>query len=238
MSKTQRFTQVFIALALIASLLAPAAFAVEATPPRMSASLAELVAGDPDRTLRVIVQKADATGQAESLVQRWGGQVLKDLHIINAFAAELPARSVFKLASMAAVNWVALDSPMVPASTTLSAREEFNAIRFNGNDGIVSWAGDWIEDDVYGAGPEVGNVDIFNGGLRLDDRPDTGTYPSAARKIDLSSGVTSAIFSFDFQTGPGVDVYSDQIAIEVSSDGGVTYTVLEIMDDLGGANKG
>ena len=124
MSKKQRLFQVFIALALIAGLLAPAAFAVDKTPPRMSASLAELVAGDPDGTLRVIVQKADATGQAERLVQRWGGQVLKDLHIINAFAAEMPAKSLPRLASMAAVNWVALDAPMVPASTTLSARDE------------------------------------------------------------------------------------------------------------------
>ena len=78
MSKTQRFFQVFIALALIAGLLVPAAFAVESTPPRMSASLAELIAGDPGGAVRVIVQKASTSDKAKQLVARSGGQVLVD----------------------------------------------------------------------------------------------------------------------------------------------------------------
>jgi serine protease AprX len=113
MSKTQRLFQVFIALALVAGLLAPAVFAVEATPPRMSASLAELVAGDPDGIVRVIVQKAGTSQRAESLVQRLGGQMLKDLPMINAFAAELPAKQINIVGKSNAVNWVSLDAPVI-----------------------------------------------------------------------------------------------------------------------------
>ena len=57
-----------------------------------------------------------------------------------------------------------------------------------------------------------------------------------ARTADLSEAV-SATFSFDFYTTSGVDT-SDRIAVEVSSDGGASYTLLETLEGYSGATNG
>ena len=123
-----------------------------------------------------------------------------------------------------------------PASTTETVRDEFNAVAYNNNDGTLNWAGNWIENDLNGAGPSNGNVLITNGELSLDDRPNTGSEPSLAREADLQ-GTNSAIFSFDFRTTGGVDS-NDSIEVEVSSDGGATWTVLENFTGISGATAG
>lgn len=78
--------------------------------------LLEMAAERPDDRLGVIVQKLGHEGSVEELVVGLGGTVAKDLHIINAFAAELPAKAVPELARAAGVRWVSLDAPMVDAS--------------------------------------------------------------------------------------------------------------------------
>jgi serine protease AprX len=74
--------------------------------------LQQLASESPNQMVRVIIQKADASGEAESLVEKFGGLILKDLPIINAFAAELLAREVLNLSKSASVQWVSLDAPM------------------------------------------------------------------------------------------------------------------------------
>jgi serine protease AprX len=239
MSKRQRLFQIFILLSFIAGLLAPPTLATDSAPARMSAALAELVAGDPGGTVRVIVQKAGVSDKAEQLVARWGGQVLKDLPMINAFAALLPARCVPKLARMAAVNWVSLDAPVVstgkPSTTEIfTLLDTFSTSSFNNNDGLASWTTDWFENDVAGAGPAAGNVTVSGGELRLTDQGATGTQPSAAREADLSDGVVSAMLSYRFRLGSGVDLHQDQISLDVSTDGGLTYTTLNTFNYNGG----
>jgi serine protease AprX len=236
MSKTQRFFQVFFALALIAGLLAPAAFAVESTPPRMSASLAELVAGDPDGTLRVIVQQADASGQAESLVQRWGGQVLVDLPMINAFAALLPAKAVPKLAQMAAVNWVSLDARVVPAakpvafSPDFTVRDEFNTTNYSGSDGSRAWMGDWQEVGESD-GPDSGRVRVRSSYrcasgdcLRIGGDEVSLNYHGVARTADLR-GAVAAQLSFSYRRD--IDEDGGELYPMVSNDGGTTWVDLD-----------
>ena len=100
----------------------------------------------------------------------------------------------------------------------------------------MSFSGAWVEDDVAGAGPSSGNVTVSGGELLLNDQPDTGTEPSAARSMDLSQAA-SATFSFDFRTSSGVDT-NDQITVDVSNDGGNTYVTLEIFESFAGANSG
>ncbi len=126
-----------------------------------------------------------------------------------------------------------------PSGGTETVRDEFNAVSFSNNDGTQVWAGDWVENDpeAGGVGPTAGQVQIVDGKLRLDDRPDTGGQPSAARRVDLSGCVTSATFGFDFQTTSGVD-NDDAVAVEVSSDGGASYTVLETITGISGATSG
>ena len=59
----------------------------------------------------------------------------------------------------------------------------------------------------------------------MADRPDSGTQPSLAREVDLSSAIAAKL-SFDYHTTTGVDA-SDAVIIEISSDGGATYTPLQ-----------
>jgi Ca2+-binding RTX toxin-like protein len=119
-----------------------------------------------------------------------------------------------------------------------TVRDEFNAVSYSNNDGTDNWRNDWVEDDVAGAGPASGNVLIVGGELLLDDRPNTGTQPSAAREVRLTAAVTTAIFSFDFRTGSGVEANEDRIVVEVSDNGGTSYTVLETIDYISGATSG
>ena len=114
----------------------------------------------------------------------------------------------------------------------ISVRDEFNAKSYGNDDGVDSWSGNWVEDDPQGGGPDSGQVRINSNALRLDDYPNTGGQPSASRTVDLS-GTTSAIFSFGFDTSIGVDA-DDAIAVEVSSDGGANWTVLEMLTNLVG----
>jgi serine protease AprX len=102
-------------LALLVPLLAMAAPDVAA---RAQPALLAMAAERPEATVGVIVQKVAKDTSVEDLVARLGGRATKDLRIINAFAAELPARAVPKLAKAAGVRWVSLDTPVVQASMT------------------------------------------------------------------------------------------------------------------------
>jgi uncharacterized repeat protein (TIGR01451 family) len=118
-----------------------------------------------------------------------------------------------------------------------TVRDDFSNRSWNNNDGTVNWSADWIEVDGQSIGPTNGNVFITNGGeLRLEDRPNTGGQPSAAREANLL-GATTATFSFDWRTTNGVDA-SDSVTVEVSSNGGSNWTTLEVFTGLVGANSG
>lgn len=79
-------------------------------------ALVQAAAG-PEQQVHVIVQKTEATGQVEDLVSALGGTVVKDLHIINAFAAELPASALLELAKSDGVRWVAPDAPLMTSDS-------------------------------------------------------------------------------------------------------------------------
>jgi serine protease AprX len=64
----------------------------------------------------VIVQKAYRTGQAEALVRSLGGVVTKDLSLINAFAAEIPAGALSQVAASPSVARVTADGPVESTS--------------------------------------------------------------------------------------------------------------------------
>ena len=137
--------------------------------------------------------------------------------------------------AVAAIRFCVDDDPP-PACEETVVRDDFDAQSFGNNDGPDSWAGDWIENDVAGAGPGSGNVKVTSSALRLDDYPNTGTHPSAARKVDLS-GAKFARLKFMFDTSSGVD-YDDAIAVEASADGGASWTVLETITHIVGASWG
>jgi hypothetical protein len=127
-----------------------------------------------------------------------------------------------------------------PISCTAGTfKDHFNAASFSNNDGSLSWSGAWVEYDVAGTGVNSGNVTVGNpygGYLFLRDKPDTGTQPSAARQVNLT-GFTSATLLFDFHVRTAVDP-DDAVVIEVSKNGGSTYTILETLSGFSGTYQG
>ncbi|HWM93380.1 MAG TPA: SdrD B-like domain-containing protein [Thermoanaerobaculia bacterium] len=116
-----------------------------------------------------------------------------------------------------------------PSCTAGYFKDHFDAASFSNNDGTLSWAGAWVESDTAGTGVSKGNVTVgkpVSGYLILRDSPDTGTQPSAARQANLSGFATATLrVSFHIR---GVEA-DDAVVIEVSKNGGSSYTVLETL---------
>ena len=110
MNKPQKTFQICLIVGLLLGLLTPAVLPVDPQPVRMSDSVAQVMAENPGGTIRVIVQVTDEAHPAEQYVGHMGGRVLKELPLINAFVAEIPAQSVPQLSRMADVIWVSLDA--------------------------------------------------------------------------------------------------------------------------------
>jgi serine protease AprX len=241
MSKYQRFMQIFIAIVFLMPTVAvvPQRTGEVSLPGRAQPRLVQLAMQDGDREVAVIVQKADQGDRVEKLAAELGGQMTKDLQIINAFAAEMSAKAALELAQDEGVRWVSLDAPMERSEfSELSAVDNFDFRAYDNQDGMINWSSDWQEYDVAGPGPAWGNIEIYKGMLWLNDNPDTGTQPSLARGVDLSGYVDQATLSFDLFAHYGVDYGSDIAVVEISVDGGQTYTLLEVFDYLSGGYFG
>src|SRR5690349_14982391 len=85
---------------------------------RAQPELLAAAAAQPAARLQVIIQKTAHDTSLEALVARLGGRVTLDLHIINAFAAELPASAVRTVAGAGGVRWLSLDAPVVKTACT------------------------------------------------------------------------------------------------------------------------
>ncbi len=107
---------------------------------------------------------------------------------------------------------------------------------FSNDDGDLSWSDDWIEEDTSGNGPTNGKVRVRFGELRMKGRP-SGDSPSLARELDLSEHLTATL-TFDYRTGSGVDAGKDNAVVEVSDDGGSTWTELESFLNVGPSATG
>jgi len=84
---------------------------------RAEASLLALATTHPHAHVAVVVQQQAQANVAQIVVQL-GGVISKELPIINAVAAEVPARALQQLARSPGVAWVSLDAPVVEHSTT------------------------------------------------------------------------------------------------------------------------
>jgi serine protease AprX len=85
---------------------------------RTQSALVDLALSNPAQTVRVIVQKANESQEAETQVAALGGRVTSDLRIINGFAAELTAQSAVELARNVTIRWISLDAPVVSTACT------------------------------------------------------------------------------------------------------------------------
>ena len=111
-----RALRVVLVVALLTPLIAIAPR--QESTARAQPALLEVAAERPEDTVPVIVQKRVRSGSVEQLVAELGGVVTKDLWIINALAAELPAASAPVLARAADVHWVSLDAPVIGSTAT------------------------------------------------------------------------------------------------------------------------
>ena len=109
---------------------------VEAAPaaaealPSLNPSLAALAERSPGKRVEVIVQLNPGTTRADAapLVRELGGKVTRDLHIINAVAAKLPAAGARELASRPEVRAVSPNGAIEAAGDGRRPRHELQPV--------------------------------------------------------------------------------------------------------------
>ncbi|MBT8105233.1 MAG: hypothetical protein KJN88_06290, partial [Gammaproteobacteria bacterium] len=112
------------------------------------------------------------------------------------------------------------------ASHADTVRDEFTTVSFGGNNGTDTWSADWQEvGEADGAG--AGAVRVVSNGFTWAGnalRVDLGGSFAAIREANLlgASGVT---LTYDYRQSVG-DADSGQLQLQVSDDGGSTWTPL------------
>ncbi len=203
--------------------------------------------GEPPRVAShsVIAQKISVE-DLERALRGLQATVTHDLQLIDGWGLHVSGTSLTKLdrrIEAAGGTLKRTGAVRASAATVHRVADDFESASFSGSTGTRPWAGSWTEveplteskegtDRGSDDGPEAGHVQVANGTLVLS-APDRRSSPSAARALNLA-GASAVSLSFDFETGSGVDS-SDEIAVEISTDGGATYTLLETIGAVAGA---
>jgi serine protease AprX len=230
-----------LALVLVFSMLAVSAgpaLADQEKTPSMDPDFLALVQEHPNETFRVIVQR-DAKNkdlkdmELENWVQQGGGHVGKQLGLVESFSAEMKGKKVEQLAKNHKVRWISPDAPVVSMGSggLSSVIDRFEGQVYTGNDGTDYWAADWSEGGhdqpviphggvfMVNYGPECEGGDGYC--LRIDPYF-VGSY--VYRSADLS-GASSVTLSFYRNNQILAD--TGAVALQVSADGGATWTTLQ-----------
>jgi serine protease AprX len=117
-SRFKFFAILFITFVVVSSLFSPMPLSQAQISKAVQPELLEIAAQNPTEWVQVIVQSEVGKHGAKDLIAQLGGKVTEDLSIINAFAAEMPAGAVVRLAGSRLIRWVSLDAKMVPAACT------------------------------------------------------------------------------------------------------------------------
>ena len=110
MKKRQFLVPIFITVVLVMGLIGSATPAQGSGAVKAQPVLIELAMQNPGQRVDVIVQKMTGAAGTEERVAALGGQVTQDLHIINAFAAEMSAGKAIELSQASEVRWVSVDA--------------------------------------------------------------------------------------------------------------------------------
>jgi serine protease AprX len=219
MYRFQKLFRIFIPMLIILCLVATAWVPPYASKAKAHPLLLQIAGEHPDQQVAVIVLKLAKDRHLEARVAQFGGEVTKNLHIINAFAARLAAGKAVELAMDPGVRWVSLDAPVQSASLVYdSVEDNFELVSYNNNTGTMSWTSGWSEygDDNL---PASGGVNINNGNLVISNK-----NKSIQRQADLS-GVLSAQLSFDYKRS-GMKKSYHYVTLQISPDGGATWNDL------------
>lgn len=96
------------------------------------------------------------------------------------------------------------------------------------NDGNNNWATGWVENDSGGGGATGGAIQVTGGQLRIQDG--VGGTPDIYREADLlgSPGLNMgmAYLTFNYTTSGNLQ-NADQVSVQISGNGGGSYTPLE-----------
>lgn len=220
-------TSLLIFVLLLSSL--PVSAAAEMSPSaNLQPLLSEIAREEPNRPVRVIVQKSIQDSTLEDLTAGLGGTVVADLHIINAFVAELPAHAAIELAQSDGVRWISLDAPVVKQSNTidtdLAARDDFELSTYAANAGTLAWQGSWTEIGESD-GPQLGDVSIVRfmagdaNGIRIQNN-----QKGIMRGADLSNAAAAQLIIH--YRRKGFQTEADYVMVEASPDNGQTWFIL------------
>jgi serine protease AprX len=151
------------------------------TLPSLNPALADLAERSPRKRVEVIVQLDAGTTRAAAgpLVRELGGKVTRDLHIINAVAAQLPAAGARELASRPEVRAVSPNAP-----TKSQALGDGVATSFN-----QSIQAPYLWNTYRGTGRGVG-VAVVDTGI-AGDLPDFRVSPTDTRSRVIGSAVAN-----------------------------------------------
>jgi subtilisin family serine protease len=188
-----------------------------------------------DGKIRITWLRIDArdglVGLSDGLgVPLWFGQSDFSEYNLCNFATDLNGDLDTDLLDFAelALHWC--DSGQITIETVA---DQFNSISYSGNDGSQNWSNNWLEIGESD-GPSAGIVRVVNSvesyALRIG-RSVKGK--GLVREADLSSA-TFAILTFDWWRGGSY--YSNNTTVDISGDGGATWTTLLTIPD--GYNTG
>ncbi len=103
--------------------------------------------------------------------------------------------------------------------------DEFGSNTYTNSNGTLSWTSNpWVESNDNN-NPSNGLISISSGELELSGNGSFFSNTAITRQAD-TSGATALTLSFDFQMLGGVDL-ADSALVEISGDGGGSWTTLE-----------
>ena len=110
------------------------------------------------------------------------------------------------------------------------AGEDFATASYaNASTGAIPWNGNWVETDVAGAAQSAsaGNVIVTGGELDLSK-----ATSGVQRAVNLASQSTDSLnrLSFSYRTSANVDAGGDKLDVQLSADGGSTWTTVDTLD--------
>jgi serine protease AprX len=162
----------------------PPSTQVRAATPRVDARLLDLAARRPATAVDVIIRQASPAADVAPLVTRLGGRVTRDLTLINAVEATLPASTLPNLGRAASVRWVSSDARMIDriCSTCVdTSRATATYLQTT----MTQQGRQWFPDIQ---GQNVG-VAIIDSGIA--DHPDLSWNNSNSRVVDVNPSVSA-----------------------------------------------
>ncbi len=116
-----------------------------------------------------------------------------------------------------------------------NSRDNFDTAAYSNSDGSVAWGSNWTEVEEGTISPVNGDVRVEAGELRLNNG-DGGNENSLRRTLSVPAGANQATLSFAYRT-TGVEA-DDAITLEISTNGGSAYQVLQVFTGLTGTASG